>query len=48
MAKVHNLLLLGLDSQYLYATEKKFCGENKQITARGLIAADDDIVNTSW
>jgi len=48
MATVHNLLEMGLGSQFLCATQKESSVQNKQMTAVGYISDATVIINPSW
>ena len=48
MAKVHDFLEIWQGSQYLYATQKESCAQNKQMTAVGYISNTEEIIKAPW
>jgi hypothetical protein len=47
MAKVHDFLEMWQGSQYLRATQRESCAQDKQMTAIGYISDTEEIVNAS-
>jgi len=48
MAKVHDFLEMWQGSQNLWATQKKSCVQNLQMTAVEYISGTEEIIKTSW